>query len=53
MVHLTRNEHRYSVVIIKLYFCNFQGLGNVVKITRMKQEKRYLMMAGVDIYFHT
>jgi len=53
MVNHTRNEHRYTVVMIKLYFCIFQGLGNVVRITRMTQEKIYLMMAGVEILYHT
>ena len=38
MVNHTRNEHHYTVFIIKLG-CIFQGLGNVVRITRMNQEK--------------
>ena len=45
MVNHTRYEHHYTVVIIKLGCCIFQGQWNVVRIKRMKQEKRYLMMA--------
>jgi hypothetical protein len=44
MVNHTRNEHHYTEVMHKLGCCFFQGLGNVVRITRMKQEKIYLMM---------
>jgi len=44
MVNHTRNEHHHTVVINKLGCFIFQGLGNVVRITRMKQEKRYLIM---------
>ena len=44
LVNHTRNEHHYTVVINKLGCCILQGLENVVRITKMKQEKRYLMM---------
>jgi hypothetical protein len=45
MVNHTRNKHRYTVFIIKLGCCIFQGQGNEVRITRTNQEKRYLMIA--------